>query len=98
MVGWSPSLLGEESHDEKPSQRSCTLARCFLGYSHKRRVKEVGEELALNPQRKRCVHLKPDSPLVLLFWARHLIAWLYLKGESYEQNEGIPGEVRSEAA
>jgi hypothetical protein len=76
----------------------------FVGDSHKRRVSksEVNQPLRLKkPRSKRYVY-KPESPLVLLFWARQLIAWHYLrywKGEDpRERKESIYREVCLEAA
>ena len=41
----------------------------------------VGRDIVLGKPRKRDIraYLKPHSPLVLLFWARQIIMWHYLR-------------------
>jgi hypothetical protein len=83
---WSASIIGEGDCDHRGTT-PCIVKWTYLGDSHKRRVAKAGEELVLRKTRKRfggassCqsfICIKPDSPSVLLFWARQIIAWHYL--------------------
>jgi hypothetical protein len=95
---WSPFINGE--CDYWRDQRAIYDTWAHVGDVHKRRVTKVNQPLVLRQSRKRRFDYKPDSPLVLLFWARQIIAWHYLrywmKGD--EDEKDISRKVRLEAA
>jgi hypothetical protein len=57
----------------------CLESWTALGHVHKRRVREVNQEIVLRKPKTKHVPFKPDSRLVLLFWARQIIMWHYLR-------------------
>jgi hypothetical protein len=77
---YSPRLHGEADGDRR-GERCHIETWAYVGHSHKRRVAEVNQEIVLKKPRERDIrqYLKPDSKLVLLFWARQIIAWHYIK-------------------
>jgi hypothetical protein len=75
----SPSLIGESDYGWK-DVGFCLATWAFLGQSHKLPKEMVGQEIVLHKQKRDIrEYLKPDSPLVLLFWARQIIAWHYIR-------------------
>jgi hypothetical protein len=74
----SPSLMGESDYGFK-DVGFCLENWTALGHAHKRRVSEVNQEIVLRKHRNRPLPLKPDSRLVLLFWARQIVMSHYLR-------------------
>jgi hypothetical protein len=100
---WSATIIGEGDCDLR-STTPCVVKWTSLGDSHKRRVAEVDQDIVLHKITRRfgakssCqsfICLKPDSKLVLLFWARHLIAlhysryWMPLDMENEDENRNL---------
>jgi hypothetical protein len=77
-VQHSPYLIGESDYGGK-DVGFCLENWTVLGQVHKRRVREVNQEIVLKRPHKSVLHLKPDSRLVLLFWARHIIMMHYIR-------------------
>ena len=73
----SPYLIGESDYGFN-DVGFCLENWTALDHIHKRRVREVNQEIVLKKPINRAVHFKPDSRLVLLFWARHIIIMHYL--------------------
>ena len=83
------------------TQRAVHNAWAEVGEIHKRRIAaaNINQPLVLRQARKR-FNYKPDSTLVLLFWARQLIIWHYLcywRGEEPHEKD-IHREVCAKAA
>ena len=74
----SPSLMGESDYGFK-DVGFCLENWTALGHVHKRRVREKNQEIVLRKPKTKHVPFKPDSRLVLLFWARQIIMWHYLR-------------------
>ena len=76
----SPSLMGESDYGFKDIG-FCLENWTALGDVAKLTGDRVGRDIVLGKPRKRDIraYLKPHSPLVLLFWARQIIMWHYLR-------------------
>ena len=107
----SPSLIGESDYGDKDIG-FCLEGWASIGEVNKLPGEHVGKDIVLHKARKRDIrqYLKPDSKLVLLFWARQIIAWHYIKYwmqplkqavrvhrklEGGEHEREIPRKVRS---
>ena len=76
----SPCLIGESDYGFR-DVGFCLENWTALGDVAKLTGDQIGSDIVLGKPRKRDIraYLKPDSPLVLLFWARQIIMWHYLR-------------------
>lgn len=72
-----------------------------LGHIHKLTGQQVGKDVVLRKPRKYDIrqYLKPNSSLVLLFWARHIIMMHYINHwENHDAKRDVQEAIQSKAA